>query len=125
MPATRAATVSDYIAAQPRAAQAVLRQVRAAVRKGLPDAEEGISYQIPAYKVNGRVVLYFAAWKAHFSVYPATGGLVEAFAKQLARYAVSKGTIRFPLDEPVPASLIERIARFRAREAAKRQAKKR
>lgn len=114
----RPASIDQYIASQPRGVQTTLRRVRAAIRKGLPKAEEAISYQIPAYRMNGRVVLYFAAWKEHFSIYPATGGLVEAFATELARYKVSKGTIRFPLDERVPVTLIQRIARFRAREAA-------
>jgi uncharacterized protein YdhG (YjbR/CyaY superfamily) len=63
-------------------------------------------------------VIFFAGWKDHYSIYPATGGLAEAFKRELAAYAVSKGTIRFPLAEPVPAKLIERIARFRARQAA-------
>jgi uncharacterized protein YdhG (YjbR/CyaY superfamily) len=116
----RAASIDDYIALQPRNVQAILRKVRAAIRKGLPKADEAISYQIPSYKVNGRAVLYFAAWKEHFSLYPATGGLVEAFGRELERYKVSKGTIRFPLDERVPVTLIQRIARFRAREAAAR-----
>ena len=114
----RAASIDDYIASQPPEVQAILRKVRAAIRKGLPKAAEAISYQIPAYKVNGRAVLYFAAWKEHFSLYPATGGLVEALGNELERYKVSKGTIRFPLSQPVPVKLIGRIAKFRAKEAA-------
>ena len=66
-------------------------------------------------------MLYFAGWKQHYSLYPATGGLVAAFEDELASYEVSKGTIRFPLSPPVPVKLIGRIAKFRAKEAAKRE----
>src|SRR4029453_12382324 len=95
-------TVGAYIAAQPRATQAALRQVRRAIRGALPGARETISYQIPAYTVGGARVIYFAGWKEHFSIYPASAGLVAAFRAALAPYAISKGTIRFPLSGPVP-----------------------
>jgi uncharacterized protein YdhG (YjbR/CyaY superfamily) len=111
-------SVEQYLRSQAPAVQDALKRVRATIRKALPQAEETISYQIPAYKLGGRAVLYFAGWKQHFSLYPATGGLLAALGKELAPYAVSKGTIRFPLSEPVPARLIERIARFRGRESA-------
>jgi uncharacterized protein YdhG (YjbR/CyaY superfamily) len=114
-------TVDEYIASQPRALQPVLERVRRIVRKALPEAEEVISYQIAAYKIDGRTVLYFAGWKDHFSIYPSTDRLVVEFDKELAPYEISKGTIRFPLAEPVPAKLIEKIARFRANEAAERR----
>jgi uncharacterized protein YdhG (YjbR/CyaY superfamily) len=84
-----------------------------------------ISYQIPAYKLPGGTVLYFAGWKQHFSLYPATGGLLRAFGDELAPYQVSKGTLRFPLSQPVPLKLIERIARFRAKEDAARARQRR
>ncbi len=109
-------TVDDYIAAQPKPVQSVLRKVRAAIRKAMPDAEEIISYKIPAYKLNGRVALYFAGWTEHYSLYPAKTGFVNALRFELAPYEIRKGTIRFPISEPVPAKLIERIARFRAKE---------
>ena len=80
-----------------------------------------ISYQIPAYKLDGTAVLYFAGWKQHYSLYPATATLVAAFKKDVAPYELSKGTIRFLLSEPVPVKLIERIAKFRAKEVAERQ----
>ena len=118
MKKTAAKTVSDYISGFPRPVQTVLKRVRAIVRKSMPGAEEVISYQIPAYKIDGRAVLYFAAWKEHYSIYPSTARLVAAFKDELADYERSKGTIRFPLSEPVPARLIERIAKFRAKEAA-------
>jgi uncharacterized protein YdhG (YjbR/CyaY superfamily) len=120
MAKTNFKSVDEYVATHPREAQAILRRVRGVIRKAVPEAEEVISYQIPAYKLHGRPVLYFAGWKAHYSLYPATAPLVAALKARLAPYEVSKGTIRFPLSQPVPVKLIERIARFRAREATER-----
>lgn len=117
-------TVDDYIAAQPADSQAVLQQVRRAIRKALPGAVEVISYQVPTYKINGGYVVYFAGWKEHFSIYPASDDLVAAFKKELTPYRVSKGTLRFSLSEPVPVKLIERVARFLAGEAAERARKR-
>jgi uncharacterized protein YdhG (YjbR/CyaY superfamily) len=114
-------SVDEYIASQPEAVQTVLKRVRSTIRKAMPGAEEVISYKIPGYKLHGSVVLYFAGWKHHYSLYPATGTLVAAFKDGLTPYKVSKGTIRFPLSEPVPVKLIESIAKFRAKELAERQ----
>jgi uncharacterized protein YdhG (YjbR/CyaY superfamily) len=114
------ASVDDYIARQPPEAQAVLQRVRRAIRKALPGAEEVISYQIPTYKLQGRYVVYFAGWRKHFSIYPATARVVAALESDLAPYEVEKGTIRFPLSEPVPSRLIGRIAKLLAAEAAAR-----
>ncbi len=115
-------SVDEYIASQPEDVQGVLERVRGAIRKAVPRAEEVISYQIPTYKLHGGPVLFFAGWKQHFSLYPVTPGLVAAFEDDLALYKISKGTIRFPFTDPVPVKLIERIARFRARELADRAA---
>ena len=117
-------SVDEYIAAQPADVQPTLQRVRAIIRKALPAAEEVISYQIAAYKLAGERVIYFAGWKEHFSLYPAGPELVAEFKDELSGYVVSKGTIRFPLSEPVPAKLIERIARFRARESKARSKRK-
>jgi uncharacterized protein YdhG (YjbR/CyaY superfamily) len=114
-------SVDEYIAAQPVALQRVLQRVRSILRKSLPGAEEVISYQIPTYKMGGKAILYLAAWTKHYSLYAGTGGVVAAFKDELAPYQVSKGTIRFPLSEPVPVKLIERIVKFRAKEAAERK----
>ena len=115
-------SVDEYIAAQPEAVQGVLERVRGAIRKAVPRAEEVISYQIPAYKLPGGPVLYFAGWKQHYSLYPATEDLVAAFKDELAPYEVNnKGTIRFPLSQPVPVKLIERIANFRAKNVAAKE----
>ncbi len=113
-------SVDEYIATQPEEVQVVLERVRSAIRRALPGAQEAISYQIPTYKLHGSAVLYFAGWKRHYSLYPAGDELVEAFKDDLEPYEVDKGTIRFPLSRPVPVRLIERIARFRAKEAAER-----
>lgn len=117
-------SVDDYIAAQPEAARATLERVRTTIRKALPKAEEAISYQIPAYRSAGGVVIYFAGWKKHFSVYPATDRVVAAFKDELSSYETSKGTIRFPLSQPVPAKLIAGIAKLRAEEVAEKAAAK-
>jgi uncharacterized protein YdhG (YjbR/CyaY superfamily) len=113
-------SVTEYIASKPSDVQVLLKRVRAAIRKGLPAAEEGISYQIPTYKQNDVPVVYFAGWKNHFSMYPVTDALLAAFNKELAGYEIRKGTIRFPYSEPVPVDLIERLARFRAEQLIKR-----
>lgn len=111
----RFTSVDAYLAAQKPATQKILREVCAIIQRAVPKATLGISYQILAFKLNNLPVLYVAGWKEHYSVYPATEGMAEAFAKELAPYKVSKGTIRFALSEPVPAKLIERLAKFRAK----------
>jgi uncharacterized protein YdhG (YjbR/CyaY superfamily) len=113
-------SVDEYIATHPEGVQAILRRVRSTIRKAVPGAEEVISYQIPTYKLHGGYVVYFAGWKQHYSLYPATLRLVAAFKDDLAPYQVNKGTIRFPLSQPVPVKLIERIAKFLAKQAATR-----
>jgi len=118
-------SVDEYLATYPKDVRAILQRVRSTIRKAVPGAEEVISYQIPTYKLHGGYVVYFAGWKQHYSLYPATGRLVAAFKDELARYELSKGTIRFPLSQPVPVKLIERIATFLAREAAERATAKR
>lgn len=111
-------SVDEYIALQPEAVRGQLECVRSAIRKAVPGTEETISYRMPAFKLRGAPLLYFAGWKRHYSLYPATGPLVEAFKEELAGYEVEKGTIRFPLSQPVPAGLIRRIAKFRAKEVS-------
>ena len=114
-------SVDEYILAQPKSVQPILRRVRSVIRKAVPAAVEVISYQLPAYKLaEGPGVLWFAAWKQHYSLYPASDELVAAFKGELTPFRASKGTLRFPLSEPVPVKLIERIAKFRAKEAMRR-----
>jgi uncharacterized protein YdhG (YjbR/CyaY superfamily) len=114
-------TVDDYIASQPEAARPALTQVRNAIRKALPAAEEVISYNIPTYKLDGVMVIYFAGWKQHYSLYPAGARLLAAFKDELTAYQINKSTIRFQLSAPVPVKLIQRIVKFRVTEAADRQ----
>jgi uncharacterized protein YdhG (YjbR/CyaY superfamily) len=115
-------SVNEYIGSQPEAAQAALEAVRSAIRRAVPRAEELISYNIPAYKLLGERLLYFAGWKQHYSLYPATGRLLAAFKGELAPEEIQKSTIRFPFSKPVPIKLIGRIAKFRAMEIAERGA---
>ena len=116
--------MDEYIASQPDHVGDILTRVRTVIRKAVPKADEVISYNIPAYKLHGGVVIYFAGWKKHYSLYPATRRLVGAFKKDLAAYEVNdKGTIRFPLSEAVPVKLIEGIAKFRAKEVLEEQSK--
>jgi uncharacterized protein YdhG (YjbR/CyaY superfamily) len=111
-------SVDDYIAARPEAMRGILEEVRGIIRKTLPKAEEVISYQIPAHKIDDPAVIYLAGWKEHYSLYPASKTLVAALKMELAAYDVEKGTMRFPLDKPVPRSLTAAIARTRAEEVA-------
>jgi uncharacterized protein YdhG (YjbR/CyaY superfamily) len=111
-------SVDEYIATFPENVQAVLQRVRRTIRKAVPTADEVISYQIPGYKVRGARVIYFAGWKEHYSLYPLTDSTAKVFKKDLAPYEVIKATVRFSLSKPVPVTLIERIAKFRAKEAA-------
>ncbi|MGA3042177.1 MAG: DUF1801 domain-containing protein [Bryobacteraceae bacterium] len=113
-------SVDEYLAAQPETVRGILGRVRNAIRKAVPRAEETISYKMPTYKLDGDRLLYFAGWKQHYSLYPATERVVAAFQDELAPYEIDKGTIRFPLSQPVPVKLIGRIAAFRAKEVAAR-----
>lgn len=115
-------SVGAYIARHPQGVRATLRRVRSIIRKALPGAEETISYQIPSYRLHGTYVIYFAGWKEHFSLYPVTERVVARMERQLRPYQLSKGTVRFPLSQPVPARLIERIVKYLGQEAADRAA---
>jgi uncharacterized protein YdhG (YjbR/CyaY superfamily) len=107
--------VDAYIASYPPKLQAILRRLRRTIRAAAPDADERISYRIPTYTLGGNLV-HFGAFKDHVSLFPTSSG-VAAFKKQLARYECRAGTIRFPIDEPIPYDLIAQIVRFRVKEA--------
>jgi uncharacterized protein YdhG (YjbR/CyaY superfamily) len=109
-------TVDEYIDSKAADLKAKLELVREAIRKALPNAEEAISYKMPAYKLDGEVVLYFAVWKRHYSLYPAGPRMVAALKDQLVSCELGKGTIRFPFSAPVPTKLIANIAKFRMKE---------
>ena len=111
-------TVEEYLAVVPARQREILETVRAAIAQALPEAEEVISYDIPTFKIGGRAVIYYAGWKRHYSIYPVGDAVKKELAAELAELEVNKGTIKFPLDEPVPVDLIGRIARLRAAEEA-------
>lgn len=112
--------IDEYIAGFPNDVQAILQKVRATIRKAAPDAEEAIRYQIPTFTLNGNLI-HFAAFKTHIGLYPAPRA-IEAFKDELSAYAGGKGTVRFPLDEPIPLGLIGRIVKFRVKESLERAA---
>ena len=111
----QARTVADYIGSFPGDVQAVLREVRRRILSVVPEAGEKISYQIPAVTLNGKTLVQFAGWKQHVSLYPVPD-LDPAFAAELAPYLAGKGTVRFPLDEPIPDGMIERLVTLLARQ---------
>jgi uncharacterized protein YdhG (YjbR/CyaY superfamily) len=106
--------IDEYIAGFPKDIQDILQNLRRVIHEAAPEAQETISYSMPAFKQNG-ILVYFAAFKDHIGFFPTSSG-VSAFSKELAPYDTSKGTIRFPLDEPIPVNLIKKIVKFRAQE---------
>ncbi len=114
------AIIDEYIASFPPDVQQKLSKMRAVIHRAVPDAEEAIRYGIPTFRQNGSNLVHFAAFKDHLSFFPTASG-VEAFRKELSSYKLSKGTIQFPLDKPVPYDLVERIVRFRVEETLKKK----
>ncbi len=117
------ATVDAYIAGFPADVRTILEQVRRTIREAAPDAEESISYQIAAYKLKGRVLVYFAGHKKHIGLYPIPIGNPEL--PELAEYASGKGTAQFPLNKPIPFDLIRKVVKFRAKDCLEREEAKR
>jgi uncharacterized protein YdhG (YjbR/CyaY superfamily) len=116
-------SIDEYIAASSSDVQPILEKIRSTIRSAAPDAEERISYRIPAFTQNG-ILVYFAAFKNHIGFYPPIKA-DAALAKAIAKYAGEKGNLRFPLDEPIPYALIKRIVTLRVKHnAAKAAAKK-
>jgi uncharacterized protein YdhG (YjbR/CyaY superfamily) len=107
-------TIDEYIAAFPENVQTILEKLRSVIRETAPEAEETIDYGIPTFKLNGNLV-HFAAFKNHTSFYP-TPSAIEAFKKELLPFKQSKGTVQFPLDEPIPFDLVKKIVKFRVKE---------
>jgi uncharacterized protein YdhG (YjbR/CyaY superfamily) len=110
-------TIDEYIAQFPEDVQQILAKIRAVIKEIAPDAEEKISYQMPAFYLNGNLV-WFAAYKRHIGVYPVPSGN-DAFNEELSAYKRGKGTIQFPLDKPIPYDLIRRIVKYRVSENLK------
>ena len=116
-------TVDEYIAlAEPKVKKA-LKDIRKAIKATAPKAEEVISYQIPGYKYHGMLV-FFAAWKDHISLYPAPWS-ADSLKKEMSAYEGSKGTIKFPIGEPMPLALIKKMVKYRVKENEERAALKR
>ena len=111
---TKFKTVDEYIKAFPAATQKILQQVRKSIKDAAPKAEEVVSYNMPAYKLDGMLV-YFAAYDKHIGFYPTPGG-IAAFKKELSVYKSAKGSVQFPVDEPMPLALITKIVKFRVKE---------
>jgi uncharacterized protein YdhG (YjbR/CyaY superfamily) len=107
--------INEYIAGFPESVRGILEALRATIKEAVPGAEETISYAIPAFKLKGRILVYFAGFKNHIGLYPAPREN-EAFKKELSGYKGGKGTVQFPLTEPIPLPLVAKIVKFRAKE---------
>lgn len=114
-------TIDEYIAGFPENVQEILQQIRMTIRKAAPDAVEAISYAMPTFKLNGNLI-HFAAFKNHIGLYPAPQG-IEAFEKELSVYKGAKGSVQFPLDQPMPLALITKITKFRVKQQNAKHAK--
>ncbi len=112
------ASIDEYIATFPEDRQKILEQMRATIKAAAPDAEEKISYQMPTFYLNGNLV-HFAAFKDHIGFYPTPSG-TQAFKREISIYQAAKGSIRFPIDEPLPLKLITKIVKFRVAENLKK-----
>lgn len=108
---TKARTIDTYVEDFPDDMQKVLIKIRTTIRRIIPNAEETISYGVPAFKQNGKYIVYFAGWKHHVSVYPIPAG-TKTFQKSIAPFVAGRGTVKFPLDKSIPYSLIEKIAAY-------------
>jgi len=106
--------IDAYITLQPKNAGAILEKLRQIIRSAAPEAQEVISYQMPAYKYHGMLV-YFAAFKNHIGFYPTPSG-IEAFKNELSKYEGAKGSVKFPFDKPLPFDLLRKIVKFRMKE---------
>ena len=115
----RVKDTDEYISSFPKETQKLLKQLRTAIRKAAPAAEEGISYNMPYYKLHGRLV-YFAGYEHHIGFYPMAAG-IEQFKKEIAAYKWAKGSVQFPLDKPLPLDLVTRIVTFRVKENLKKK----
>jgi uncharacterized protein YdhG (YjbR/CyaY superfamily) len=107
-------TIDEYIASFPENTRRILQELRRTIREAVPQAEETISYRMPAFRLNG-VLVWFAAFKDHVGFFPKASA-IEVFKKELAGYETSKGTVRFPLDKPIPTELIRKIVEYRVKE---------
>ena len=112
-------SIDEYIRTFPEEIQKVLEDLRATIKAAAPEAREKISYGIPTFTLNGRYLIYFAGWKNHISIYPIPIGS-EEFNKEISQYIAGKGTLKFPIDKPLPLKLITRIVKLKVAENLKR-----
>ena len=106
------ASVAEYIGSFPPDVQKVLKEMRTTIKEVVPTAKEKISYQIACFELNGKNLVHYSAWKKHVSMYPIPAGS-EAFNKAVSKYTAGKGTIQFPLDQPLPLKLIRQVVKYR------------
>ncbi|MFB3889142.1 MAG: iron chaperone [Candidatus Bathyarchaeia archaeon] len=111
-------TVDEYIAMFPRNIRDLLQELRRTIREAAPEAQEMISYGVPAFKLQGKGLVYFGGWKSHVGFYVGTSA-IEAFKKELSPFKLAKGTIQFPLDKPIPSELVKKIVKFRIKDECK------
>lgn len=118
----KASNIDEYISGFPEDVQKILEQVRLTIKKAAPEAQEAISYAMPTFKLNGNLI-HFAAYKNHIGLYPTPNG-IEEFKEELSAYKGAKGSVQFPIDQPMPLDLISRITKFRVSENQKLPIKK-
>jgi uncharacterized protein YdhG (YjbR/CyaY superfamily) len=112
-------SIDEYIATFPKDVQKILEELRGTIKAAAPEAGEKISYGIPTFTLDGKYLIYFAGWKHHISIYPVPTGS-EAFNKQVSNYVDGKGTLKFPLDKPIPLKLITKIVKYKVADHLKR-----
>lgn len=108
-------TIDEFISTYPSEIQTILQKIRVTIQKSAPGAEEAMAYGIPTFKLNGRNLVHFSAFKEHIGFYPTPSG-IEAFKKELSAYEGAKGSVKFPLSKPIPYALITKIVKFRVKE---------
>jgi uncharacterized protein YdhG (YjbR/CyaY superfamily) len=118
---TAPTTVDDYMAALPDASRTAMEKLRTTIKAAAPEATETISYRMPAFKDHGRILVYYAAFKDHYSVFPASEAVLEALGTELKSHITGKGTIRFDTDRPLPTALVKKIVKVRLEENAARR----